>query len=111
MDGGLPTLKVVTEDSLVKYLNVKVPLRDGTTLLSNIYQPGEREGERLPVLLNYSVYGKDGGIDISFFPPSSGLDRSRVTKEYQFEAADPMWWCSHGYVAASVDDREPWLEL
>jgi len=61
--------------------------------------------EKLPVLLNYSVYGKDGAIETCLFPSTSGLDNARFTDHYGFEAADPPWWCARGYAIAIVDAR------
>lgn len=85
--------------------DVPIPLRDGVVVRGNIHRPTARLDDRLPVIFNYSLYGKDGGVDISFFPPSSGLDKARVTDEYLFEAADPGWWCLQGFVVVAIDAR------
>lgn len=89
--------------------NVTIPTRDGVKLYGNIYRPADRKSEKLPVILNYCVYGKDGGIEISMFPPSSNLDAARISPEYLFEGTDAMWWCPHGYAVAVVDARGSFL--
>ena len=39
--------------------NVEVPLRDGTSLRADIFRPVD-DGQRVPVLLVWSPYGKSG---------------------------------------------------
>jgi predicted acyl esterase len=100
-----PSRRTIIEDGLVQDLDVSIPTRDGTILRGNIYRPESRQNQQLPVILNYSVYGKDGAVDICVFPLSAGLDSSRISKYYLFEAADAGWWCKEGYAVASVDAR------
>ncbi|KAI8724266.1 CocE/NonD family Hydrolase [Fusarium sp. LHS14.1] len=100
-----PNPRTIVEDGIIQDLDVALSVRDGTVLRANLYRPENRRNERLPVILNYSVYGKDGAVDICVFPPASGLDASRISKLYLFEAADPGWWCHQGYAVASVDAR------
>ncbi|KAF5235501.1 hypothetical protein FANTH_11693 [Fusarium anthophilum] len=80
-----PNPRTIIEDGLIQDLDVAIP--------------------QLPVILNYSLCGKDGAVDICAFPPSPGLDPSRISKYYTFEAADPGWWCKNGYAVAFVDAR------
>lgn len=89
--------------------DIAIPVRDGTILRANVYRHKDHLDDKLPVILNYSVYGKDGGTDIAVFPPSAGLDGARITEQYLFEAADPLWWCSAGYIVASVDARGSYM--
>ncbi|KZL85929.1 family hydrolase [Colletotrichum incanum] len=95
----------VVEGDLISDLDIPVAVRDGTLLRANVHRPLGQEGHKLPVLFNYSVYGKDGETDISIFPAAAGLDTARLTEHYVFEAADPGWWCSRGYIVAYVDAR------
>ncbi|OHE98155.1 CocE/NonD family Hydrolase [Colletotrichum orchidophilum] len=97
--------RTLTDGILISDMDVAIPIRDGTILRGNIYRPRLTEGQKLPVIFNYSVYSKDGATDTAVFPPSAGLDKARITKEYQFEAADPGWWCPRGYIVASIDAR------
>ncbi|KAK1476750.1 CocE/NonD family Hydrolase [Colletotrichum tamarilloi] len=97
--------RTVTDGHIVSDMDVAIPVRDGTILRGNIYRPRHLEGTKLPVIFNYSVYSKDGATDIAVFPPSAGFDKARITKDYEFEAADPGWWCRHGYIVASIDAR------
>ncbi|TID03848.1 Cocaine esterase [Colletotrichum higginsianum] len=97
--------RTVIEGDLISDLDIAVPVRDGTILRGNVHRPLGQEGQKLPVLFNYTVYGKDGATDISIFPASTGLEKDRITEHYIFEAADPGWWCPRGYAVAYVDAR------
>lgn len=101
---------MITQE-IVADLDIEIPLRDGITLRGNIHRPSPNLGfgSKFPVVLNYSLYGKDGGTDISIFPLGAGLDRARISSQYVFEAADPAWWCRHGYIVASVDARGSYM--
>ncbi|OAL54674.1 hypothetical protein IQ07DRAFT_596165 [Pyrenochaeta sp. DS3sAY3a] len=113
MEGFKPSMKGIgpphrwmeTTDTLIIEYDVPILVRDGTTLYANIYLPKSRSDEKLPVVLNYSVYGKDDGVDLELFPPTCGLDKSRFSCNYVFEAADPKWWCDKGFAVAFVDSR------
>ncbi|GKT69129.1 CocE/NonD family hydrolase [Colletotrichum tofieldiae] len=97
--------RTIVEGDLISDLDIPVPVRDGTLLRANVHRPLDQEGHKLPVLFNYSVYGKDGATDISIFPAAAGLDTARLTEHYVFEAADPGWWCHRGYIVVYVDAR------
>ncbi|KAK7447235.1 hypothetical protein CaCOL14_011635 [Colletotrichum acutatum] len=97
--------RIVKDNHIVSDMDVAIPVRDDTILRGNIYRPRHLEGTKLPVIFNYSVYSKDGATDIAVFPPSAGFDKARITKDYEFEAADPGWWCPRGYIVASIDAR------
>ncbi|KAJ0312252.1 hypothetical protein COL516b_001326 [Colletotrichum fioriniae] len=97
--------RTLKDDNIVSDMDVAISIRDGTVLRGNIYRPRHLEGTKLPVIFNYSVYSKDGATDIAVFPPSAGFDKARITKDYEFEAADPGWWCPRGYIVASIDAR------
>lgn len=92
-------------DGMIIHYDIPITLRDGVKVYGNVYRPESLEIGRIPVLLNYSVYGKDGAIETCVFPASSGLDKSRMTGDYQFEASDAPWWCKRGYAVAFVDAR------
>jgi predicted acyl esterase len=50
------------EYKLIVEKDVKIPLRDGTLLYTDIFRPGggtEGGAERFPVIMNISVYQKD----------------------------------------------------
>lgn len=100
-----PNPRTVIANSMISELDTEILTRDGVKLRANIYRPEDRANDRSPVILNYSVYGKDGAVDVCFFPPASGIDRGRISNKYLFEAADPVWWCAQGYAVATVDAR------
>lgn len=90
---------------MIIHTDVVIPTRDGIKLRGNIFRPDTQTDEKLPVLLNYSVYGKDGVLEACMFPKSSGLDNSHYTPHYAFEACDAPWWTQRGYIVAHVDAR------
>ncbi|KAJ4246884.1 hypothetical protein NW762_013436 [Fusarium torreyae] len=104
-----PVFRETVDGDLAITFDVPIPVRDGTILRGNIYRPRDRLNEKLPVIFNYTVYGKDGGVDIALFPPGAGVDPGRMTKNYLFEAADPLWWCNQGYIVASIDARGSYM--
>lgn len=90
---------------MIIHTDVIIPMRDGVKLRGNIFRPESQASAKLPVLLNYSVYGKDGALEACMFPKGSRLDPSRHTPYYSFEACDAPWWTEQGYVVAFVDAR------
>lgn len=104
-----PNPRTETRDGLHIDHDVAIATRDGVTLYGSIYRSSSMLHEKLPVLLNYCVYGKDGGLEIAMFPPSSRLDPARTGAEYLFEGADALWWCPRGYAVAIVDSRGSFL--
>ncbi|KAJ5761284.1 Peptidase S15/CocE/NonD C-terminal [Penicillium odoratum] len=100
-----PSERVDVRDGMIIHTDVIIPTRDGTKLRGNIYRPETHNDQKLPVLLNYSVYGKDMALEPCMFPKSSGLDNSHYTPYYQFEACDTPWWTQRGYIVAYVDAR------
>ncbi|KAJ6017751.1 Peptidase S15/CocE/NonD C-terminal [Penicillium sp. IBT 35674x] len=100
-----PCEKTEHKDGMIIHTDVIIPTRDGIKLRGNIYRPETQSDERLPVLLNYSVYGKDMVLEPCIFPKGSGLDNSHYTPYYNFEACDAPWWTQRGYIVAFVDAR------
>ncbi len=47
--------------------DVPATMRDGTTLMANVYRPAE--GDPHPVLLTRTPYGKDAGFDATYLDP------------------------------------------
>jgi predicted acyl esterase len=90
---------------MIIHTDVVILTRDGIKLRGNIYRPETQGNEKLPVLFNYSVYGKDGALEACMFPRSSRLDDSHYTPYYNFEACDAPWWTQRGYIVAFVDAR------
>jgi uncharacterized protein len=61
-----------TEEVFIQH-NVPAAMRDGTTLMSNVYRPTTR-GE-YPVLLTRLPYGKDSSADTTYFDPVKAARR------------------------------------
>ncbi|HZR04002.1 MAG TPA: CocE/NonD family hydrolase [Burkholderiales bacterium] len=78
--------------------DVRIPLRDGTPLLANIFRP-DCGLERVPVLVALTVYQKD-----KVWRPPADLDE--VPNEHMvWETPNPVWWCARGYATARIDAR------
>jgi predicted acyl esterase len=91
--------------------DVEVTMRDGTVLRVNVHRPPE--GGPFPVLMSAHPYGKDK-------LPRRRFGRWRVSFQYRvmnqptpihhssltsWEAPDPAWWVSQGYVVINADLR------
>ncbi|MBC2776003.1 CocE/NonD family hydrolase [Parasphingopyxis marina] len=95
------------EDGLLIERNVEVPMRDGITILVDIYRPANAPDADLPILLGWSPYGKHGLSD-TLWPPS-GVQDGWMSRFTAFEAPDPAFWCPAGYAVVFADPRGAWL--
>lgn len=95
------------EDGLLIERNVAVPMRDGVTILVDIYRPADRPEAELPILLGWSPYGKHG-LSATLWPPS-GVEEGWMSRFTAFEAPDPAFWCARGYAVVFADPRGAWL--
>jgi len=98
---------VTVEDGICCERDVAVPLRDGTTIYTDIYRP---EGAtNLPAIIAWSPYGKRAGYvpDLGFvnFSFSFGLPRGSPSPMAKFEGPDPGYWCHYGYAVINTDAR------
>ena len=77
--------------------NVPVELRDGITILTDIFRPATHE--KAPAIVAWSPYGKNNPMDFIAKPvtPLSGLQK--------FEAPDPGYWVEKGYAIINPDIR------
>ncbi|MEO6040475.1 MAG: CocE/NonD family hydrolase [Croceibacterium sp.] len=94
------------EEGLLIERNVAVPLRDGVTILVDIYRPAQSAAP-LPAILGWSPYGKHGLSD-KLWPPS-GVEPGWMSRFTAFEAPDPLFWCPRGYAVVYADARGSWL--
>ncbi|MFD8000478.1 CocE/NonD family hydrolase, partial [Streptomyces mirabilis] len=82
--------------------DVAVPLRDGTTIYTDLYRPVTDND--LPAIVAWSPYGKRGGtLLFDDFPHRAGVPLSVVSGLEKFEGPDPAYWCAHGYAVANPD--------
>jgi predicted acyl esterase len=95
------------EAGLLIERNVEVTLRDGVTILVDIYRPADKAEADLPILLGWSPYGKHG-LSASLWPPA-GVEAGWISRFTAFEAPDPAFWCPLGYAVAFADPRGAWL--
>src|SRR5690625_2171689 len=93
--------------------DVEVAVRDGTVLRVNVFRPQDEDGPR-PVLMSAHPYGKDylprkrrGGHrpfpNLRLLPQSTTFTISAWTG---WEAPDPGYWVSAGYVVVNADRSE-----
>jgi predicted acyl esterase len=102
-----PTFKALPVD-VVLDKDVPVRLRDGVTVHVDVFRPaGTLTGERVPVIVAWSPYGKGQGTSASVTGVFAlvGLSNSSVSGLEKFEAPDPAYWCAHGYAVANPDVR------
>ena len=82
---------------LIVEKDVKVTMRDGTELYADIFRPDTTE--RVPVILNVSVYQKD-----KLWVPPADLEEE-ANPHMNWETVNPQWWCPRGYACVRVDSR------
>ncbi|MBC7779388.1 MAG: CocE/NonD family hydrolase [Proteobacteria bacterium] len=82
---------------LVVEKDVKIPLRDGTLLYADVFRPDTTE--KVPVILNVSVYQKD-----KLWIPPEDLEE-KANPYMNWETVNPEWWCPRGYACVRVDTR------
>lgn len=90
---------------IVREYDVPVAMRDGVRIYVNVFRP-EHAG-RHPVLIAWAPYGKHGRIRYRYFP-RCGVCDSDLSELAIFEAADPVYWCRHGYAVVYADPRGAW---
>jgi predicted acyl esterase len=88
--------------------DVSVPMRDGTHLMVNIYQPDRPD--RYPVIMCMTPYGKDQQPEHYTILKIFGQDVGFIkTSQYAiFEGPDPAFWVSKGYIVIHANARGMW---
>ena len=81
--------------------DVKVVLRDGTAIYTDVFRPVT--DEKIPVVISWSPYGKSN-IDLPW--AYNEHDLSHFQKE---EGVDPAVWCAAGYAVAHPDARGAYM--
>jgi predicted acyl esterase len=82
---------------LIVEKDVLVPMRDGTLLYADVFRP--ETTEKVPVILNISVYQKD-----KLWVPPPDLEE-KANPYMNWETVNPEWWCPRGYACVRVDAR------
>lgn len=101
----------------MKWKEVQIPMRDGSYLAANLYQP-DAEGN-FPVLMTMGPYGKDAHF--AAHPLAAKLYEQVQDKSPYMNGGtpDPDYWVPQGYAVIRVDQRgighspgvfEPWAE-
>lgn len=83
--------------------DVVCPLRDGTKIYADIYRPADVT-HPVPLIISWGTFGKrphEGQDEWKLM----GVPPGTVSDMAKFEAADPAYWCRHGYAVANVDPR------
>ena len=77
--------------------DVRIPMRDGATLIADIFRPAE--AGKYPSVVNISCYQKDK----VWVPPA---DLEEEANPYMtWETVNPLWWVPRGYVCVRIDTR------
>ena len=91
--------------------DVAVPMRDGATLMADVYRP--KDGARVPAILNLGPYQKD-----KLWVAPDNLEE-KPNEFMNWETINPLWWVPRGYAAMRIDGRgsgksqgqcEPWSQ-
>ncbi len=84
--------------------DVPVTLRDGTVIYTDIFRPVD--DLKHPAIMAWSPYGKEiGGQWLDDVPGRAGVPLNATSELQKFEAPDPAYWVSHGYVIINPDSR------
>ncbi len=83
---------------LIVEKDVQIPLRDGTLLCADVFRP-DCGAERVPAIMNISIYQKD-----KVWHPPPGLEED-ANPYLAFETPNPLWWCPRGYALVRLDSR------
>ena len=98
------------EDGMVIERDVTCTLRDGVKMYIDIWRPEETqtEGQKVPVILCWTPYGKHHPTPVFQFSYDTGVDGSNLSKHHCYEAPDPAVWCPRRYAIMVVDPRGCW---
>ena len=77
--------------------DVRIPMRDGATLLADIFRPAE-DG-KYPAIVNISCYQKD-----KVWVPPADLEE-KANPYMTWETVNPLWWVPRGYICVRIDTR------
>ena len=91
---------VSEQDGIRAERDVAVPMRDGTTIYTDIYRPvGETD---VPAIIAWSPYGKRYSYTGLMAP---GVAPGTYSPGTKFEGPDPDYWCRRGYAVVNPDPR------
>jgi len=106
-EGGCPKLNPRREKAqgmIIDY-DVAVHMRDGIKIYADVYRP--ETAEPCPVLVTWGPYGKHGRVKLTTMG-NTGVEDDKFNEYTKFEAADPIYWCHHGYAIINADMRGSW---
>src|SRR5262245_7799356 len=81
--------------------DVPITVRDGGTVLSNIFRPAVVVA--VPVIIRPGPYPKD--IHFSKWNPAAWSHLPDQNEHMHWETVDPEWWVPQGYVVIRCDTR------
>lgn len=81
----------------------EIILRDGVKIYADIYLPKNERGP-FPLIVSWWFGGKRQS-EGEYAWHVAGCPDGSVSELAKFEAADPAYWCRHGYAVANVDPR------
>lgn len=93
----------VNDDGILVEQDVEIRLKDGTILYADIFRPANST-EKVPVIMEWGFYGKGDAATATDWQ-LMGVPNGAVSPMAKSEAADPGYWCHHGYAIANVDGR------
>ncbi len=89
--GSQPRHKLMVEK------DVRITMRDGSTLIADIFRP-QGKG-KFPAIVNISCYQKD-----KVWVPPADLEE-KANPHMTWETVNPLWWVPRGYCCVRIDTR------
>jgi uncharacterized protein len=81
--------------------DVSIQVRDGGTVLANVFRPAAGDG--FPVIMTLGPYPKD--IHFSEWNPAAWSHMPVQNEHMHWETVDPEWWVPQGYAIVRCDTR------
>ena len=97
-----------TQSGIEVERDARIPTRFGFDLYADIFRPAGNTAP-LPVLVAWTPYGKHDPAPLAKIYPTSGVKAEWMSDLTIFEAPDPVFWTSQGYVVITIDIPGVWF--
>ncbi|WP_370978852.1 CocE/NonD family hydrolase [Agaribacterium sp. ZY112] len=94
-----PTIEIESGIEVLFEENLRIPMRDGTSLSANVFRP-TKDGP-YPVLMAMTPYNKDD-LPVEYEAIQGNI---QVSDYASFETLDPGYWVPQGYAVVTIDTR------
>ena len=101
-----PAPRIERVGELIVHRDTPVPTRSGKVIWADVFLPAD--GRPAPAIASWSPYGKANPSPIGTRFPRSGVRDDQLSDLVSFEAPDPPYWVSQGYVVIAADMTGLW---